>query len=108
MVPAALTVLNKTGIELNFDAAANGAVEGFAHDSGVRNVEHTATEQTVSGKAARRLSITAERWRKPLRFEAILIADGQTYYQVQAIFDPSRLHAQEDAERLLKSVRLAP
>ena len=103
-----LRTVYKTGVELNFDAAAKGAVEGFAHDNGVRNVQHTAAEQTVSGKAARRLSITAERWRKALRVEAILIADGQAYYQVQAIFDPNRAHAQEDAERLLKSVRLAP
>lgn len=103
-----LRTVYKTGVELNFDAAAKGAVEGFAHDGGVRNVQHTATETTVSGKAARRLSITAERWRKALRVEAILIADGQAYYQVQAIFDPGRAHAQEDAERLLKSVQLAP
>ena len=103
-----LRTVYKTGVELNFDGAAKGAVEGFAHDDGVRNVQHTATETTVSGKAARRLSITAERWRKAIRVEAILIADGQAYYQVQAIFDPTRVHAQEDAERLLKSVRLAP
>ncbi len=103
-----LRTVYKTGVELNFDAAAKGAVEGFAHGGGVRDVQHTATETTVSGKAARRLSITAERWRKALRVEAILIADGQAYYQVQAIFDPGRAHAQEDAERLLKSVQLAP
>ena len=103
-----LRTVSKTGVELNFDAAVNGAVAGFAHSDGVRNVQHTATEQTVSGKAARRLAITAERWRKALRCEAILIVDGQAYYQVQAIFDPASPHVPEDAERLLKSVRLAP
>lgn len=102
-----LRTIYKTGIELNFDGAAKGAVDGIAHLDGITNLHDTATEQTVSGKPARRLSITAERGRKTLRVEAILIADGQAYYQVQAIFDSASPHGQEDAERLLKSVRLA-
>ena len=103
-----LRTLYKSGIELNFDGAAKGAVDGIAHLDGITNLHDTATEQTVSGKPARRLSITAERGRKTLRVEAVLIADGQAYYQVQAIFDSASPHGQEDAERLLKSVRLAP
>ena len=102
-----LRTLYKSGVELNFDGAAKGAVDGIAHLDGIRNLHDTATEQTVSGKPARRLSITAERGHKTLRVEAILIADGQAYYQVQAIFDAASPHGQEDAERLLKSVRLA-
>ncbi len=98
----------KSGVELNFDGAAKGAVDGIAHLEGVRNLHDTATAQTVSGKPARRLSINAERGRKTLRVEAILIADGQAYYQVQAIFDAASPHGREDVERLLKSVRLAP
>ena len=103
-----LRTLYKSGVELNFDGAAKGAVDGIAHLDGLTNLHDTATEQTVSGKPARRLSITAERGRKTLRVEAILIADGQAYYQVQAIFDAASPHGAEDAERLLKSVRLAP
>ena len=102
-----LRTVYKTGVELNFDGAAKGAVDGIAHLEGVRNLRDTATELTVSGKPARRLSITAERGRKTMRVEGILIADGQAYYQVQAIFDAASPHAAEDAERLLKSVRLA-
>ena len=103
-----LRTVYKTGVELNFDGAAKGAVDGIAHLEGVRNLRDTAVETTVSGKPARRLSITAERGRKTMRVEGILIADGQAYYQVQAIFDAASPHAAEDAERLLKSVRLTP
>ena len=104
----ALRTVYKSGIELNFDGAAKGAVDGIAHLDGISNLHDTTTALTVSGKPARRLSITAERARKTLRVEAILIADGQAYYQIQAIFDAASPHGQEDAERLLKSVRLAP
>ncbi len=104
----ALRTVYKSGIELNFDGAAKGAVDGIAHLDGIRNLHDTATELTVSGKPARRLSITAERERKTLHVEAILIADGPAYYQIQVIFDAANPHGQEDAERLLKSVRLAP
>jgi hypothetical protein len=103
-----LRTVYKGGIELNFDGAAQGAVDGLARLDGIRNVQHTATEQTVSGKPARRLSITAERFRKPVRVESILISDGQAYYQVQAIFDSTNPSAPADAERLLQSVHLAP
>ena len=102
-----LRTVYKNGVELNFDGAAKGAVDGIAHLEGVRNLRDTAVATTVSGKPARRLSITAERGRKTMRVEGILIADGQAYYQVQAIFDAASPHAAEDAERLLKSVRLA-
>lgn len=98
----------KSGIDLNFDGAVMGAVNGLKQLDGVTNVEHTATEQTISGKPARRLSVTASRWRKTLHLEAVLISDGQTYYQVQAIFDSTNPRGQENAEHLLKSVRLAP
>jgi hypothetical protein len=103
-----LRTVYKSDIQTNFDGAAQGAVEGIARLDGIRNVQHTATEQTVSGKPARRLSITAERWRKALRVEGLLISDGQAYWQVQAIFDPANAQAAKDAERLLKSVQLAP
>ena len=98
----------KSGLELSFDGAAQGAVDGIARLDGIRNLRQTAAELTVSGKPARRLSVTAGRWRKTLRVELLLIADGQTYYQVQAIFDSTNPNAPADAERLLKSVRLAP
>lgn len=98
----------KSGTELNFDGAAQGAVDGIARLDGIRNLRQTAAELTVSGKPARRLSITAGRWRKTLRVELLLIADGQTYFQVQVIFDAANPHGAADAERLLKSVRLAP
>ena len=98
----------KSGIELNFDGAAKGAVDGIARLDGIRNLRDSATEMTVSGKPARRVSITAERERKTLRVEALLIGDGQAYYQIQAIFDAASPHGAEDAERLLKSVRLGP
>ena len=98
----------KSGIELNFDGAVEGAVNGLKQLDGVTNVRHTATGQTVSGKPARRLSVTADRWRKTLRLEALLIADGQTYYQIQAIFDSANPRGPESAERLLKSVQLTP
>ncbi len=103
-----LRTVYKNGVELNFDGAAKGAVDGIAHLEGVRNLRDTAVETTVSGKPARRLSITAERGRKTMRVEGLLIADGQAYYQVQAIFDAAIPHAADDAERLLKSVRLTP
>lgn len=98
----------KDGIELSFDGAVQGAVEGIAQLDGIRNLQHTATELTVSGKPARRISITAGRWRKRLCVEAILIADGQTYYQVQAIFDATNSQAPAHANRLLQSVKLGP
>lgn len=103
-----LRTVYKAEIELNFDGAAQGAVDGIARLDGIRNVQHTATELTVSGKPARRISITAERWRKALRVEGLLISDGQAYYQVQAIFDPGNRQAPADADRLLKSVQLLP
>ena len=98
----------KNGIDLNFDGAVLGAVNGLKQLDGVTDVKHTATEQTISGKPARRLSVTAARWRKTLHLEAVLISDGQTYYQVQAIFDSTNPRGRENAEHLLKSVRLAP
>jgi len=103
-----MRTIYKRDIELNFDGAAQGAVDGIARLDGIRNVQHTAKEQTVSSKPARRLSITAERWRKALCVEGLLVSDGQTYYQVQAIFDPAHLQSAKDAERLLKSVQLVP
>ena len=103
-----LRTIYKSGIELNFNGAAKGAVDGIARLDGIRNVEHTASEQTVSGKPARRLEITAERFRKPVCVEALLISDGPAYYQVQAIFDPTNPNAPSIAQRLLKSVQLAP
>ena len=98
----------KSGLELSFDGAAQGAVDGIARLDGIRELRHTATELTVSGKPARRLSVTAGRWRKTLRVELLLIADGQTYFQVHAIFDAANPHGTADAERLLQSVSLAP
>ena len=98
----------KNGIELNFDGAVQGAVNSLKQLDGVTNIERTATEQTVSGKTARRLSAKFARWQRTIRLEAVLIADGQTYYHTQVIFDSARPHGAEDAERLLKSVRLAP
>ena len=103
-----MRTIYKSDIELNFDGAAQGAVDGIARLAGIRNVQHTATEQTVSGKPARRLSITAERWRKALRVEGLLVSDGHAYYQVQAIFDPANPQSAKDAGRLLQSVQLAP
>lgn len=103
-----LRTVYKEGVELNFDGAVQGAVNGIARLDGIRNLQHTVTEATVSGKAARRLAISAERWRKSLRVEAVLMADGQSFYQVQVIFDPANPRAVADAERLLKSVRLGP
>jgi hypothetical protein len=98
----------KEGIDLNLDGAVNGAVGGIAGLDGVKNVQQTVKEEPVSGKPARRLSLTAERWRKTLRLEAVIIADGRTYYQVQVIFEGRDPHGAEDAERLLNSVKLAP
>ncbi len=98
----------KSGLELSFDGAVQGAVEGLTRLDGVRNVQQTASEVTVSGRPARRLSVTANRWRKSVRVEAVLLAEGQTFYQVQAVFDVTNPRAAADAERLLKSVRLGP
>ncbi len=102
-----LRTVYKSGIELNFDGAAQGAVDGLARLDGIRNLQQSATDLSISGKPARRLSVTAGRWRKNLRMELLLIADGQTYFQVQAIFDAANPHGVADAERLLQSVRLA-
>lgn len=98
----------KGGIELSFDGAVQGAVEGITRLDGIRNVQQTATELTVSGKPARRLSVTADRWRKTVRVEALLLADGQTFYQVQTVFDAANPRGVANAERVLKSVRLGP
>ena len=103
-----LRTVYKSDIELNFDGAVQGAGDGIARLDGVRNLRQTATDLTISGKPARRLSVTAERWRKTLRVELLIIADGQTYFQVQAIFDAGNPQGAADAERLLHSVSLTP
>lgn len=105
---AVLRTVYKDGVELSFDSAAEGAVAGIAQLPGIRNLQQTTAELTVSGKPARRVSVAAERWRKALRAELLFIADGQRYFQVQATFDAANPHGAADAGRLLQSVRLAP
>ena len=106
-----ITVLRTTykpGVELNFDNAAQSAVDGFAQLDGVRDFQQTSSELTVSGKTARRISATSTRWRKTARLEMLLIADGQTYSQVQVLSYGTGGDAAAAADRLLKSVSLAP
>lgn len=98
----------KTGVELNFDNAAQSAVEGFAQLDGVRDLQQTSSELTVSGKPARRISARASRWRKTARLEMLLVADGPTYFQVQVLFSGTTGDAAATADRLLQSVSLGP
>ena len=104
---AVLRTVYKDGVELSFDGAVQGAVAGIGQLPGIRNLQQTTTELTVSGKLARRVSVTAERWRKSVRAELLFLADGQRYFQVQATFDAANPHGAADAVRLLQSVRLA-
>lgn len=104
---AVLRTVYKDGVELSFDGAVQGAVGGIAQLPGIRNLQQTTTELTVSGQPARRVSVTAERGRKSVRAELLFIADGPRYFQVQATFAAANPHGATDAERLLQSVRLA-
>ena len=83
-----------------------GAVGGIAQLPGIRNLQQTTTELTVSGQPARRVSVTASRGRKSVRAELLFIADGPRYFQVQATFAAANPHGATDAERLLQSVRV--
>lgn len=104
---AVLRTVYKDGVELSFDGAVQGAVGGIAQLPGIRNLQQTTTELTVSGQPARRVSVTAERGRKSVRAELLFIADGPRYFQVQVTFAAANPHGATDAERLLQSVRLA-
>jgi hypothetical protein len=104
---AVVCAVYKDGVELSFDGAAQGAVAGVAQLPGIRNLQQTTTELTVSGKPARRVALTADRGRKSIRAEMMFIADGRRFFQVQATFDAATPHGAANAERLLKSVRLA-
>lgn len=104
---AVLRTVYKDGVALDFDGAVQGAVGGIAQLPGIRNLQQTMTELTVSGKPARRVSVTAERGRKSVRAELLFIADGPRYFQVQVTFAAANPHGATDAERLLQSVRLA-
>jgi hypothetical protein len=101
-----LRTVYKEGVELNFDGAAQGAAEGVSKLDGIRNVQQTISELSVSGKPARRLSMTADRWQKKMGVEVLLISDGPAFYQVQVIFDTANPRALADAMQVLKSVRL--
>ena len=101
----------KPDIELNLDGGVAGAAGSVAALEGVTNVKHTASAAEVSGKPARRLSITADRSfdgkTGVIHVEGLMILDGRTLYQVQATYDSANPHGAEYSERMLKSVRLA-
>ena len=102
----------KPGVELNLAGAVKGAVSSVGALEGVTNMKHTASATTVSGKPAQRLSMTGDRTldgrNGVIHVEGLLILDGRTFYQVEAVYDSSNSNGGEYAERTLRSVKLAP
>lgn len=101
----------KPGPELNLDGAVNGAVNSVAALEGVKNLKHTASATTVSGKTAQRVSMTGDRTLDGrsgvIHVDGLLILDGRTLYQVEAVYDSSNPHGAEYARRVLASATLA-
>jgi hypothetical protein len=104
---AAIRTINKPDVELNFDNTIQAVLDGVAKLDGVRNVQHTVSELTVSGRVARQLSVVADRWDDRMRMEVMFIKDARAYYQVQVIFQAKDAAATADANQVMKSVRVA-
>jgi hypothetical protein len=101
-----LRTIYKPGVSLNFDGAVQGAIDGVSRLDGVRNVQQTMSELNVSGRPARRLSLTADRWQDRMRMEILFISDTAAYYQVQVIFLANDPRGAADADQIMKSVRI--
>ncbi len=109
-----MRVKYKPEIVPNLDGAVKGAVNGVAKLEGVTNLKDTQKRITISGKPAVRLDMRGERTLGSrsgiLHANGLVIADmeNHTLYQVEVVFDSSNPNGPEYAERLLKSVKLAP
>ena len=101
----------KPDVQLSLDGAVNGMASSVGALEGVKNLKNTAEATTVSGKPAKRVSLTGDRTLDGksgvIHVEGVLIADGQTFYEVEATFDSSNPRGAEYAARMAQSVKLA-
>jgi hypothetical protein len=106
-----MRIVYKPDVTLSLEGAVNGSVASVERLDGVKNLTHTASPTTISGKPAERVSMTGDRTTgsntRQIHLEGVYIADGQTFYQVVTVYDSTNAHGGEYATRTLQSVKLA-
>ncbi|MOA25437.1 hypothetical protein D3C78_1461620 [compost metagenome] len=72
----------------SLDGAAQGIVSNITGMEGIKNLRQTIQPTKVSGRNARRISITAERWNGMIGVEALVVETNKsnTITQIQLIF----------------------
>lgn len=96
----------RPGIVCSLAHAAEGAAQGMAHAADVTGFTFTQRDTTVTGRSA---VIQQCRWKEGRRdcaAKSLIAAEGPTLWQFIVIYAPGKEEA-ADADRLLKSVRLA-
>jgi hypothetical protein len=96
----------KKGVELSLEGSVEGSIEGFRRTPGIRGLTHCEQPTEISGKPAIRVSIVAERNRQKIRLEGLTVLDGQTLYQVQALFRADDPQGPEYLRRVFGQTRL--